>query len=216
MNAILLISTGLFLIAYGAYAGSFALCFVWIGYSLLIVGWGYARSSPACFGKRADGSIALFNYLLLLPYIEFSRLVWFVVTALERDPPCHLLLPNVYIGRRLRARELPPDVKYMADLTCEMPEPRDVVKLTRYRSFPILDDDVPSPALLSNLLDWLKGLDGPVYIHCARGRGRTGLVAVALLLSRGLAPNADAALRLAKLSRPSLSLNRRQRLRLAF
>ena len=60
------------------------------------------------------------------------------------------------------------------------------------------------------LVQTLDG-DGPtVYVHCAQGRGRTGVVAVAMLLHRGAASTVDEAIRLAGAER-ALRLTRNQR-----
>ena len=80
---------------------------------------------------------------------------------------------------------------------------------------PILDGDAPR---LDDLLRLLKELDpvaGTLYIHCAEGHGRAGLVAAAILLSRGMVLDPDEAVRMVRAKRPKVSLNARQRKMLA-
>lgn len=50
-----------------------------------------------------------------------------------------------------------------------------------YRCFPVLNACAPSVGKLVEFLDSLDRETGVLYIHCAKGHGRTGLFAVALL-----------------------------------
>ena len=59
-------------------------------------------------------------------------------------------------------------------------------------SFPIADYGVPSAAQLAAVLDTLDGAQQhrePVYLHCAAGVGRSGLVVTAYLMRAGLSLN---------------------------
>lgn len=60
-----------------------------------------------------------------------------------------------------------------------------------YRRFPIRDHGVPSPLVMSQILDAIEDsiMNGkPVYAHCWGGVGRTGLVVGCYLIRRGLSP----------------------------
>ena len=75
-------------------------------------------------------------------------------------------------------------------------------------SFPILDAGVPAVDELELLLSQVQG--GRVYIHCAQGHGRTGLVATALLLRQEKVKTVSEAISLLQKQRPRLKLNQLQ------
>lgn len=61
-----------------------------------------------------------------------------------------------------------------------------------YRRFPIPDFDVPPPATMRHIVDFLDSLlddRKPLYLHCHGGAGRTGTVAGCLLVGHGLLPD---------------------------
>ncbi len=75
----------------------------------------------------------------------------------------------------------------------------------------MLDAGSRPPESLAHIVRELAEVDGPLFIHCAQGHGRTGLIAALLLIARGTAADPDGALKLIQASRPSVSLNRVQR-----
>jgi protein-tyrosine phosphatase len=101
------------------------------------------------------------------------------------------VVPGVFVGRRPLANEVPEEVTLIVDLTSESAEVRAVRTGRRYLAFPMLDtgtaceDDFER--LVRRVADWQE----PVYIHCAQGHGRTGLVAAAVLVAKGHATTAD-------------------------
>lgn len=191
--------------------GGFYLVLLWPAFSCALLSWAYFRSQPAVFGKRSDGTIPLRTATLLFPYLAANWTLWHVHRWIVRETARHELLPGVWIGRRLLAHELPAEFDQVIDLTCEFPEPDAIRSRPRYRCFPILDGGV---APVSTLLEMLREIDpqqGSVYIHCAGGKGRTGLVAAVLALVRGEAANADEAIEFARRRRGLIALSRGQR-----
>lgn len=85
-------------------------------------------------------------------------------------------------------------MRYVVDLTCEFAESDDVMRGRSYLLRPILDAAALPSVQLQAIADEIKILPGPVYIHCAQGHGRTGMVAAAVLLASGRAATADSAL----------------------
>lgn len=77
-----------------------------------------------------------------------------------------------------------------------------------YRAFPILDAHVPASAELDHLLQHVGSKR--VFVHCAQGHGRTGLVAAAILLARSEAASVAEAIQILQTSRPKLRLNTAQ------
>jgi protein-tyrosine phosphatase len=106
---------------------------------------------------------------------------------------------------------MPAGVQTVVDLTAEFAEARAVRRAGTYLCLPIVDASVPTEAELRELLDRVSQSPEPVYIHCAEGHGRTGLVAAALLIRRGLAVDAESALAALRRVRPGIGLKPAQR-----
>lgn len=194
---------------------------LWPALSFLIVGLGYLSNRPAVFGKLNSGEFSVLHRVLLLPYLLFADVVWRInrraksgrsrASAEGLPEDIHRLLPDVLLGPRLLGPP-PSEVKVVCDLTCEFAEPRAVTGGREYICFPILDGSVPTTDSLIELCQrpgpgGLDHLPGTLYIHCAQGVGRTGLVAAALLLHRRLASTADEAVAMVRAARPGVRLN---------
>src|SRR5947209_17823719 len=65
-----------------------------------------------------------------------------------REPCCPEVVPGIWVGRRAYARELPPDITLVVDLTAEFPEPRAVRAGRSYVCLPTLDATAPDAAVL--------------------------------------------------------------------
>ncbi|MCZ6691571.1 MAG: tyrosine-protein phosphatase [Planctomycetota bacterium] len=182
----------------------------WAGLSFTLVGLGYLSFGARVYGKRRDGTMAGVSRLALLPYLLFLTVIWRMARLVQREPPYHDLCDGVSIGRRLLAAEFPVKFTSVIDLTCEFPEPGRIREMEGYRCFPILDASAPADADLRDLLAELAEIEGALYIHCAEGHGRTGLVAASLLLERGLATGVEEAIRMVQERRPKVRLNREQ------
>ena len=63
----------------------------------------------------------------------------------------------------------------------------------QYLGLPILDGGIPCRDDLVQLVRAVASFEGTALIHCAAGHGRATLVAVAVLLARGRAPDIPAA-----------------------
>jgi protein-tyrosine phosphatase len=178
----------------------------WPCASLALVGTAHFGAGAGVFGKRPDGSLAASSVVMLLPYLGYLRLRSKVIRNIRPEDPYNQLLPEIYIGRRLATSEYPPDVSFVVDLTCEFDEPQAVRRLGSYRSLPILDGSTPPMQAALGLVAEIKGHNGGVYIHCARGHGRTGTMAAFLLLAKGVAPHPEAAISLVRSVRPGAKL----------
>jgi protein-tyrosine phosphatase len=97
------------------------------------------------------------------------------------------------------------------DLTAEFPEPAGVRDGRDYICRPLLDATAPGPQIMQEWIMDLVRRPGCLYIHCAQGHGRTGLLAAALLLQRGVATDAADAIARVQAVRPGVRLNGAQR-----
>lgn len=202
---------GIYLLTLGCVLEGAGRLFLWPGFSLTAVAAGYAGLGPAVFGKRANGSLAWWAVLLLLPYFLLTWTVWHVQRLMSREPCCNEIAPGLWIGRRSFAEELPKQVSLIVDVTAEFAEPREVRTSHSYLCLPILDALAPDERELRNLVERITAWQGGVFIHCAVGHGRSALVATAVLMKRGLAANPRQAEELIRKARPSVRLYPAQR-----
>ncbi len=185
---------------------------MWPAVAFLTVSLAYFTGRVELFGKRSDGSRHWLATLILLPYLVLARVVWRLQLAFSREPAADVVNDQLIVSRRLRRHELPADVSLICDLTSEFLDPRSIREAPGYFCFPILDASVPRPQDLARCLSQLRPAAGTrVLIHCAKGHGRTGLVAAAWLLATGTVTSIDQALALLHQARPGLSLNQQQR-----
>ncbi|MCB9920538.1 MAG: dual specificity protein phosphatase family protein [Planctomycetaceae bacterium] len=182
---------------------------LWPAVSFGIVSLGYLRLGPRVYGKSERGLLSPMTQLVLLPYLLYLWAVWYAVRIVKREPAFNTLTENISIGRRLLSRELPNDIDHVVDLTCEFNEPKALRSLT-YHSFQILDGFVPSSGQLHEWSDRISKLSGNIYIHCAEGHGRTGLMAAGVLLHLGHSQTPDEALQFIRSKRPLVRLGQRQ------
>lgn len=174
---------------------------VWTGLSCLWVGAAYAAGQPQMFGKAAGGRLHPAAWLALAPYHLFNEAIFGCSRWRMAKPAAQYteVAPNLFLGRRLVGDEsrTPAALAWrgVLDLTCEFTESHDLRQRPGYRCLPVLDGVPPSVAELQSAVAWLvEQLDaGPVYVHCALGRGRSATVVAAYLLQAGLAEDVAAA-----------------------
>jgi hypothetical protein len=184
---------------------------LWPALSFALVAAAYLGLGARVFGKRRDGTLAWECVAGLLPYLLFTWAAWHLSRWVRREPPFHRIAPGLLAGRRLLQREMPPEVRTVVDLTAEFAEPWAVRGAGTYLCLPMLDASVPTDGELRELLDRIGRSPEPVYVHCAEGHGRTGLVAAALLVRKGLAKDAEEALAELRGIRPGVGLRPAQR-----
>jgi protein-tyrosine phosphatase len=98
--------------------------------------------------------------------------------------------------------ELEDEFHNIVDLTAEFSEPPSIRSSPFYRSFPILDGGAPTPEALRAAVASLR--PGRTFVHCAQSHGRTGLFALAVLLSSGVARSVEDGLRMLLAARPGI------------
>jgi protein-tyrosine phosphatase len=183
---------------------------VWPGISLTLVGFGYLRLGPGVYGKKADGTMAWYLVVPLLPYLLAAWAVWHVARIVGREDCYNEAAPGLFVGRRPHSHELPSEVSLVVDLAAEFIECRAVRTGRRYLSVPVLDAGVMNDeaflALVREVAEW----PGAVYIHCAQGHGRTGTLAAAVMLAKGHCDTVDAAIAQLRAVRPRLALGKAQ------
>ena len=198
----------LLIVASIMHGGWYFLC-LWPAISFGIVAVGYLFAGPRVYGKTDAGILSSLTTILLLPYLLYLWGVWYAVRIVKTESAYDQLTGNIYIGRRLLAREFPEFIDHVIDLTCEFTEPKPL-RNADYHSMQILDGFVPDSQQFKAWIAKAATLDGKIYIHCAEGHGRTGLFAAALLVHLGHSQSVDDALQFVKSKRPLVRLGSRQ------
>ncbi len=183
----------------------------WSAGSFLYAALAYAAIGPRAFSKRGDGTMYWWAVLGLLPYLALTWLVWHLERAVSREAVCNEVAPGRWIGRRPFREELPHGVGLIIDLTAEFPEARSVRMAAAYKCLPTLDASVPEARAFRDLVDLAAGWDGPVYVHCAQGHGRSAMFVIAVLISKGLADDIGEAEQIVAKARPGIGLSHVQR-----
>src|SRR6266850_4581159 len=131
----LLILLGAVLIALGLIERGWFLLAAWMGFDFLILGIAHARHSHGVFGKKADGSLPFWSWLLFFPLLLYTSAVWHLVRLFSREPPHTIITTRLVVGRRLLPFELPGEFDNYVDLTAEFSEPSAVRDSPAYCSF---------------------------------------------------------------------------------
>ena len=211
--AFVLIAAGLIYLALRH--GGWALLLLWPAASFAVVALGYAMLGQRVMGKDALGRYRWWARVPLLPFRLFTLGGWHIGRLLTRGNASSEILPGLWLGRRVAADELPPGTALVVDLTSEFSPPRRLLQGgRRYVCVPALDGTVPDESAAREALGLVAEVaraGGTVYIHCARGFGRSAAMVAAVLIIRGECRDVDEAQqRLSKL-RPGVRLNSRQR-----
>jgi hypothetical protein len=181
-----------------------------------MVAMSYAGAGPWLLLKGAGGRRRPWAWPLYWPYFLLNGLGLSLFRLTERHPPYVEVAPNLFLGRRLTAREArrdgAPRWEAVLDLAAEFPEASPLRGVANYRSLPVLDATAPTLEDLSGAVSWLaeRTAEGPVYVHCALGHGRSATVVVAYLLATGRAATVDEALAPVRSHRPGVGLRAMQ------
>jgi len=205
----LLILLGIVLVAFGFAEGGWFAVAIWLGCDFLVVGIAHGMGAHRVFGKRSDGTLPVWSWLLFLPLLVYTAAVWHLIRLFSREAAFNVINEKLVVGRRLLTFELDGEFDNYVDLTAEFAEPGVIRDAECYRSIPILDGAAPTPEALHVAVASLR--PGRTYIHCAQGHGRTGLFALAVLLKSGVAHGVEDGFRMLSAARPGIRLSREQR-----
>lgn len=82
----LLILIGVILVVLGLIERGWLLVAVWLGCDFLVLGVAHGRGSHRVFGKRADGTLPLWSWLVFLPLLIYTTFVWHIIRLFSREP----------------------------------------------------------------------------------------------------------------------------------
>lgn len=193
---------------YAVLSDHFAFILAWMALSFSIVSLSYFGILKNAFYKTSEGKIPLWSKILNLPFLSYTSIVWHLYRLVSNEPPINRINDTLTVGRRLLASETEQEFDHYIDLTAEFDEPKEIREKNSYLSFPILDSSIPKFEDLIALLERIEGKN--LYLHCAQGHGRTGLVALALLLRNKTIQDVDEGLSYLQSFRPALNLSSNQ------
>ena len=170
----------------------------------------YIAQAPRALGKRADGTLAWWAWLVWAPLFGYMRLMHELARSLTDEPVANEVAAGIWVGRRPRAHELPPGIAIVVDLCAELAEAPGVADGRTYLAIPTLDATAPNPAQIARAVEAVLAAKGPAFIHCAFGHGRSATVAAAVLVRRGDATLEDVERKM-RACRPRIGLNAHQR-----
>lgn len=204
---------GACVVALGILQGGWALLSIWLGANFVMLGLAHHYDWVRVFGKRSDGSLAWWSWVLFLPLQLLTHGVWHLRRLVDWNSKFDEVTPDLVLGRRLLSFEsrslLTTSIVNYVDLTSEFQEPRSIRQNPAYVSVPMLDGSELDCDTLAAAIEKLR--PGRTYIHCAQGRGRTAVFAIALVLARGEATTVKEALAMLRVARPKVRLNCSQR-----
>jgi len=95
-----------------AWPGAGMLC-AWPGLSFAVLGAAYLARRPSWLGKRADGTLVGWAYVLLGPYLALTWILWRVEQLITREPAADEIVPGLLrrsrdLTRGLLAKNGPP------------------------------------------------------------------------------------------------------------
>jgi Dual specificity phosphatase, catalytic domain len=156
-----------------------ALVSIWLGISLLVIGFGYWGLGVTIFQKNEDGKFSFASKVLHYPYrmlTKFIRHYFFKTYHLPQK-----ITEKLYLGSFNMSKTTHCQVIF--DLCSEYP--RINFEATNYESFPLMDLVVPTREELKfgvKKLDCLIQNNTTVFVHCALGLSRSATVVFAWLL----------------------------------
>lgn len=199
---------GVALVLAGVQCRFWGISLIWLGCDFLTLGVAHVRRAHGVFGKRSDGTLPLWSWMLFFPLHAYTSPVWHLLRLFSREPRLNRVSDELVVGRRLLAREIPGSFTNFVDLTAEFQEPRSLREAPGYVTFPILDASAPDPQALRAAVSRLQ--PGATFVHCAQGHGQTGLFALAVLLSSGAVKDVQEGLSMLANARPAIQLSPEQ------
>ncbi len=191
--------------------------FLWAAVAFGIAALAYGGVGPRVFGKRSDGTVPLWSYVLTGPFLVVGRAGLRAFNATGLETPWSRIDDNLWLGRRPQG----PDGASFAvlapvavvDMTAEVARSRGLNGAEAYLALPTLDNASPSTLQLDTGVAFIEEHRGagPVYVHCALGNGRAATMAAAWLLATGRVSTVEEAEAHLQGMRPSVGLSRAQR-----
>ena len=173
-------------------------------------------NKPGIFLKNATGSLSIISYLIFLPYFILNAIALGLFRVFSQENALDEIVPNLYIGYRLWIVDyqqfISKGIKSTLDLSSEFGEVGFIRTGQNYLCIPLIDTTAPTFNQLDEAISWITArlLEGPVFVHCALGHGRSATVVAGFLLKQGIVNDVKEAVAFIKAKRPGIGLHPKQ------
>jgi protein-tyrosine phosphatase len=184
--------------------------------ALIGVGCAFILGKPGLFMKNAAGTLSPLSYLIFWPYFTLNTITLGLFRVLSQENALDKIVPDLYIGCQLSIidykRFLSLGIKSTLDLTSEFGEVGFIRTGQNYLSIPLLDTTAPTLNQLEEAVSWITARlsEGPVFVHCALGHGRSATVVAAFLIKAGIVNDIKGAVEFIKAKRSGVDLRSKQ------
>lgn len=176
----------------------------------------FALKKPSFFLKKANGLLSPASYLIFWPYFMLNTITLVLFRVFSQENVLDEVFPNLYMGSKLYEIDyklfVSLGIKSTLDLTSEFSETDFVRQKPNYLCLPVLDTSAPTLDQLEEAVEWISAhlLEGPVYVHCALGHGRSATVVAGFLIKNGRVNDVNEAIELLKTKRSGIDLHPKQ------
>ena len=163
----------------------------WVAVSFALAAAAYAGIGPRMLGKRDDGTLPWWSFLLHGPFLLLGLVSMRLVHLTHDEPPFHEVAPGLFLGRRPSRSDRDAfgrlGVGAVLDLCAELPISAALAGSERYLTLPVLDAEPPTAEQLDRAVRWIdESLPArKVLVHCALGHSRSATVVAAWKLAHG-------------------------------
>ncbi|XP_002986569.2 uncharacterized protein LOC9659329 [Selaginella moellendorffii] len=165
--------------------------------------------NPRILAKSSRGSFPIWSSFLFYPYLAGTRLYVRFRRRAGLEATYTEVCDGLFVGAWPFQREhIPPGNPAILDCTNELP--RTVGLELPYLCVPAWDTRALSPESIELAVRWAllqRSQSHPVFIHCAKGHGRSVAVMCALLVALGVVDDWKEGESLIKRHRPKISVN---------
>ena len=176
----------------------------------------FALQKPGLFLKKANGLLSPASYLVFWPYFTLNTITLVLFRVFSQENVLDEVCPNLYMGSKLYKTDYKLfaslGIKSTLDLTSEFSETDFIRQQPNYLCLPVLDTSAPTLEQLEQAVEWISThlLEGPIYVHCALGHGRSAVVVAGFLIKTGIANDVNKAIKLLKTKRSGINLHPKQ------